>query len=176
MKPTTLEKHFEVVDQYLTNGKNWTKAYMHVYPDIGTEGAATNAQKILRNTKVSEYLEKRKNEIRELKEKEYKDKIASDLELQARLSEASRGKFKPEDTTYGFGREYTLEPKEAIAATEALLKIKQKDRDTAIKIEQLKEKRENADLWTIINQLMGMLNDEQARKFNEWYKQQPFEY
>jgi phage terminase small subunit len=52
------EKHKEFVNVYLANGKNGTQAYLAVYKSVKKEDtAAVNASKLLRNTKVQEYLQ-----------------------------------------------------------------------------------------------------------------------
>ena len=56
MKESTFEKYKLVVDEYLVNGFNGTKAYQNFYTDSSDETAKVNFSKILTITNVSEYL------------------------------------------------------------------------------------------------------------------------
>lgn len=69
-KPKTMGKKakakaIEFVEEYLKNGRNGTRAYMKVYPDItNPETAKVAASRLLTNVHVSSYLEEREEEIR----------------------------------------------------------------------------------------------------------------
>ena len=51
------ERHKRFCDEYLANGLNGTQAYLSVYKSVKSdEVAAVNASKLLRNTKVIDYI------------------------------------------------------------------------------------------------------------------------
>lgn len=69
----TTEKQKKFANEYLID-LNATRAYKKAYPNVKSdETAAVNASKLLRNTKVSEYIEKR------MKEREKRTEITQDM-------------------------------------------------------------------------------------------------
>jgi phage terminase small subunit len=64
------ERHKRFCDEYLANGLNGTQAYLSVYKSVKSdEVAAVNASKLLRNTKVIEFI------------KQEQEKTSSKLEI-----------------------------------------------------------------------------------------------
>ena len=59
------KKHQRFIENYLTNGRNGTKAYMAVYPDANAESANVNSTKLLTNANIRLYLEQEENKITE---------------------------------------------------------------------------------------------------------------
>lgn len=55
MRESTFKKYCLVIDEWLVNGFNGTKAYQKFYPDSSYESADANFRKILENTRVQEY-------------------------------------------------------------------------------------------------------------------------
>lgn len=66
MKDSTFEKYKLVVDEWFVNGFNGTKAYQKFYPEADEETAEANFRKILGNTRVSEYKQKKQEEVKEI--------------------------------------------------------------------------------------------------------------
>lgn len=92
IKESTIEKYKRVIDEYLLNGENGTKAYQSQYPDSIDETAASEFSKITRNPKVLEYYQTKLSEQKAAREKAFQDKIASEAEIRSYLSRTARGK------------------------------------------------------------------------------------
>ena len=61
MKESTFKKHCLVVDEWLINGFNGTKAYQKFYIDASDENAANRFLEIVRNSEIKEYKENKQN-------------------------------------------------------------------------------------------------------------------
>ena len=61
MKESTFKKYCLVVDEWLINGFNGTKAYQKFYPDASNATADSNFRTILDITRVKEYKEGKQN-------------------------------------------------------------------------------------------------------------------
>lgn len=90
-KESTIEKYKRVIDEYLVNGENGTRAYQKEYPDSSEETAAVECSKILRNPKVREYYEAKLAEQKLARDKAFGGKIASENEIRYYLSRTARG-------------------------------------------------------------------------------------
>ena len=91
IKKTTIEKYKRVIDEYLVNGGNGTRAYQKEYPDSSEETAANNFREILRINEISEYYQAKLAEQKAAREKAFQDKIASEAEIRSYLSRTARG-------------------------------------------------------------------------------------
>lgn len=60
LKPSTLAKHKRVIDEWLNNGENGTKAYQKFYPRSTERTAVNNFKKLLTNTDIQLYVNKQK--------------------------------------------------------------------------------------------------------------------
>ena len=57
MKESTFKKHCLVIDEWLINGFNGTKAYQKFYPESDYESSDASFRKILANTRIQKYKE-----------------------------------------------------------------------------------------------------------------------
>lgn len=64
MKESTFEKYKSVIDEYLVNGMNGTKAYQKLYPSSSDDTGATEFLRILRIPKIDAYVKERQFETR----------------------------------------------------------------------------------------------------------------
>lgn len=65
MKDSTFEKYKLVIDEYLVNGMNGTKAYQKFYTDSSEENAAVRFHDLVRNSKIQSYLKERQQDAQE---------------------------------------------------------------------------------------------------------------
>ena len=89
MKDSTYKKYCLVVDEWLVNGFNGTRAYLKFYPDVSEATAGVEANRILSIPKIKEYQEskqtKTSNELqitleRQIKELDRLKGLAEDVE------------------------------------------------------------------------------------------------
>lgn len=67
MKDSTFEKYKLVINEYLTNGMNGTKAYQKFYPKSSDENAANRFRDLVRISEIESYLkEKQESTLEEL--------------------------------------------------------------------------------------------------------------
>lgn len=67
MRESTFKKYCLVIDEWLVNGFNGTKAYQKFYPNASDENAAVRFNELVRISKVQEYKEsKQKQTSKEL--------------------------------------------------------------------------------------------------------------
>ena len=69
------DSHKAFADEYLINGFNGTQAYKKVYQDASDEAAASNANRLLRNDKVIEYIEEEKKKLKKKARMSKEDKL-----------------------------------------------------------------------------------------------------
>jgi phage terminase small subunit len=65
MKESTIKKHKAVIDEYVINGHNGTKAYQKIYPKSSDGTAASNFEIILRNTDLQNYLKSKQKKAQD---------------------------------------------------------------------------------------------------------------
>ena len=65
MTDKTFEKYKAVVDEWFLNKENGRKAWQKFYPKASDQSADTNFSRMLKNAKVSAYVQKRREEIAE---------------------------------------------------------------------------------------------------------------
>lgn len=73
MKETTFEKYKLVIDEYLCNGMNGTRAYQKFYKGASDEVAVAQFSRIITIHKVSEYLKERQADSRKILEITHQD-------------------------------------------------------------------------------------------------------
>ena len=67
MKESTFKKYCLIVDEWLVNGNNGTKAYKKLHPESSNENAAVRFHDLVRISKIADYIEtKRQNKAEEL--------------------------------------------------------------------------------------------------------------
>ena len=67
MKESTFKKYCLIVDEWLVNGNNGTKAYKKLHPESSDENAAVRFHDLVRISKIADYIEtKRQNKAEEL--------------------------------------------------------------------------------------------------------------
>ena len=67
MKDSTFKKYCLIVDEWLVNGQNGTRAYKKIHTDSSDENAAVRFHDLVRISKVMEYIEeKQKQKAEEL--------------------------------------------------------------------------------------------------------------
>ena len=84
MKESTFEKYKLVIDEYLVNGMNGTKAYQKFYPSSEGKSCDASFRKILENTRIQEYI----------KEKQQNKALELNIKLEDQLLELSDIKIK----------------------------------------------------------------------------------
>jgi phage terminase small subunit len=65
MKESTLKKHQSVIDEYVINGFNGTKAYQKIYPKVNDNTAGVKFNALVRNGKIAEYLKHKQKKASE---------------------------------------------------------------------------------------------------------------
>jgi phage terminase small subunit len=67
LKESTFKKYCLIVDEWLVNGNNGTKAYKKLHPESSDENAAVRFHDLVRISKIADYIEtKRQNKAEEL--------------------------------------------------------------------------------------------------------------
>ena len=65
MKESTFEKYKLVIDEYLVNGMNGTKAYQKFYPDSSDAASANSFKEILKIPEIDSYYKERQQDAQE---------------------------------------------------------------------------------------------------------------
>lgn len=64
-KPSTIEKHKNVIREWFANGKNGVKAYMKFYPDSEYASAGSNFYHIIKNAEYKPFIEEQEEILKE---------------------------------------------------------------------------------------------------------------
>jgi hypothetical protein len=62
-KEETIAKHKLVIDEWIANGRNGTKAYMKIYPGATEDAAAVRFHHLIGNDKIAEYIIQKEFEV-----------------------------------------------------------------------------------------------------------------
>src|SRR5690554_5852420 len=89
MRESTFKKYCLVIDEWLVNGFNGTKAYQKYYPTATDENAAVRFNELVRNSKIKEY--------RDNKQRGMSEDLQITLERQVKELEELKDKAKDTD-------------------------------------------------------------------------------